>query len=576
MKKTLLVFLIFPIILYSQTKYRFNINAINLPQDNKGVLAYVNISDPNPNISGSGGKFDNTVFLFSSGFLLSGYSMDTLWANGVAKSSLVNDYLPGIVNNVADDPKNIIYVIKKDDPPFGKSWQDWSNAVSLGADFYDGNNDGIYNPVDLNGNSIWNETEDKPSLIGDEMTWCVYSDKLPSTERKYKSVKPLGIEIQQTICGYASIEKFLAHTLFIRYRLINTGTVAAKLDSVFFAIYADADLGDASDDLNGCDSLLNSSYIYNNGTDSEYGSQPPSFFMKYLQGPISYIAGETFIDINSNGIFDNGIDTPLDTAYNRKGNLFSKQDYLGAKNLEISANIVTRGSDPYLRDPSNQTEVYNYLNGLNRTGTTVNPCNFYGTVNGGINCSEINPYLWFSGKPENNVGWINNSPGDLRSIISSGRFSLEKNKPIDIWIAYIIGSGNNALDAISVTRNYARSVQDYFDNNFSKTVTNLEDDISLIKDFSISQNYPNPFNPSTIITYQIPQASNVNLKVFDILGNEIATLVNEDKPAGFYSVEFRMQNLELSSGIYFYRLVVYPDKIGAGSFIETKKMILLK
>jgi hypothetical protein len=57
--------------------------------------------------------------------------------------------------------------------------------------------------------------------------------------------------------------------------------------------------------------------------------------------------------------------------------------------------------------------------------------------------------------------------------------------------------------------------------------------------------------------------------VFDLLGREVATLVNEEKPAGFYNVEFRMQNLELSSGIYFY-------KLQAGDFIETKKMILLK
>jgi len=84
----------------------------------------------------------------------------------------------------------------------------------------------------------------------------------------------------------------------------------------------------------------------------------------------------------------------------------------------------------------------------------------------------------------------------------------------------------------------------------------------------LEQNYPNPFNPSTVINYQFPVASNVSLKVFDVLGNEIATLDDEEKPAGTYSVKFRTQNLQLSSGIYFYRLQ-------AGSFTETKKMILL-
>ena len=72
-----------------------------------------------------------------------------------------------------------------------------------------------------------------------------------------------------------------------------------------------------------------------------------------------------------------------------------------------------------------------------------------------------------------------------------------------------------------------------------------------------------------MISYELPVSGFVSLKVFDVLGNEVATLVDEDKSAGVYNVEFRMQNLELSSGIYFYRLQ-------SGDFVETKKMILLK
>ena len=94
-----------------------------------------------------------------------------------------------------------------------------------------------------------------------------------------------------------------------------------------------------------------------------------------------------------------------------------------------------------------------------------------------------------------------------------------------------------------------------------------------IKDFSfpteyiLYQNFPNPFNPTTTIKYQIPEMSFVSLKVYDVLGNEIVTLINEEKPIGSYEVEFDGRGL--SSGIYFY-------KLQAGSFVETKKMILLK
>ena len=85
--------------------------------------------------------------------------------------------------------------------------------------------------------------------------------------------------------------------------------------------------------------------------------------------------------------------------------------------------------------------------------------------------------------------------------------------------------------------------------------------------FSLSQNYPNPFNPSTMISYSIPRNSFVHLKVFDILGNEVAELVKEQKPAGSYEVKF--DAALLPSGVYFYQLT-------AGEFIQTKKMILLK
>jgi len=86
-------------------------------------------------------------------------------------------------------------------------------------------------------------------------------------------------------------------------------------------------------------------------------------------------------------------------------------------------------------------------------------------------------------------------------------------------------------------------------------------------DFQLYQNYPNPFNPSTSLQYAIGKTQFVSLKVYDVLGNEIATLVNEEKPAGEYEVEFNASGL--TSGIYFY-------KLQAGSFIESKKMILMK
>lgn len=90
---------------------------------------------------------------------------------------------------------------------------------------------------------------------------------------------------------------------------------------------------------------------------------------------------------------------------------------------------------------------------------------------------------------------------------------------------------------------------------------------SLPHNYSLSQNYPNPFNPTTVINYQLPHSNNVKLSVFDVLGREVAVLVNEKQEAGNHEVTF--DGINYSSGIYFY-------KISAGSFTETKKMILTK
>ena len=87
--------------------------------------------------------------------------------------------------------------------------------------------------------------------------------------------------------------------------------------------------------------------------------------------------------------------------------------------------------------------------------------------------------------------------------------------------------------------------------------------------FELKQNYPNPFNPSTIIKYQLSKDGYVTLRVYDVLGKEIATLVNEFKQAGNYSSQFLIQNSQLPSGIYFYTL-------RANGYAETKKMILIK
>ena len=134
-----------------------------------------------------------------------------------------------------------------------------------------------------------------------------------------------------------------------------------------------------------------------------------------------------------------------------------------------------------------------------------------------------------------------------------------------LWNHYPGYDFKGGLDEIRI---YNRPLSAGEVNDIYNQVTSVGNNANKLPDeFALSQNYPNPFNPSTKISYSIPFFSNVIIKVFDVLGNEIETLVNEEKSVGNYEVEFNASNL--SSGVYFYQLQ-------AGTFIETKKMVLLR
>lgn len=104
-------------------------------------------------------------------------------------------------------------------------------------------------------------------------------------------------------------------------------------------------------------------------------------------------------------------------------------------------------------------------------------------------------------------------------------------------------------------------------------ITGVEEEIELLpKSFVLDQNYPNPFNPSTTIRFQLPEHSDVTVKVYDMIGREIATLVNDTKPAGSYEVHWNGRNYsghQVSSGVYFYT-------ISTKDFVQSKKMVLMK
>ena len=353
-------------------------------------------------------------------------------------------------------------------------------------------------------------------------------------------------------------------------KFLTIGTVNSLLDSVYFTAWADADLGIIyNDDLVGSDTLTNSGFIYGLDPDPGFGDEVPSFFINLLQGPYSYIPGETFIDNNFNGTYEDSIDTPLDSAYNHQGTLKGIQIFPGAKNQLMTAFTHYINSDPRRGDPNDEFEARNYMLGLLKFGEPMDPCDdYWSNVFGGIPCETIDPLFWFSGDPETHYGWLNTGPVDQRMLVHTGPFSLEVNKPITIIVGYTIGQGDSPLNSVTEGKIASAFVQQFYQSNFDDNILPVEDEQNLIVDeFKLYQNYPNPFNPTTIISYQIPEQQLVTLKVYDILGNEITTLVNEEKSAGNFEVEFDASSLP--SGVYFYQL-------RSGDFTQSKKMILLK
>jgi ligand-binding sensor domain-containing protein len=164
---------------------------------------------------------------------------------------------------------------------------------------------------------------------------------------------------------------------------------------------------------------------------------------------------------------------------------------------------------------------------------------------------DTNGVIWFgkygSGVVAYNGATFNRLEIPFTEIQSSSVYSIYSDRNNNKWF----GFGNGYI--VKYTGDFPTTIKD--------------DEFNIPIDFSLSQNFPNPFNPSTTISWQSPVSSHQSLKIFDILGNEVASLVNEFRNAGSYEVDFDAS--ALSSGVYFY-------KLQAGDFLQTKKMILIK
>lgn len=181
-----------------------------------------------------------------------------------------------------------------------------------------------------------------------------------------------------------------------------------------------------------------------------------------------------------------------------------------------------------------------------------NPSSKKGYIMGGYN--ETNPAL-----------------ATVEQIIvnSDGTLSVSSTTPLNYARSNLMAVNYKGTVAVFGGKDTKGKVVRYVEILLDQNTTGTGETQPAPTDYQLFQNYPNPFNPSTDISYQLPASGFVSLKVFDFLGREISTLVNETQQPGIHHSKFNTQNYNLPSGTYFYKLSV-------GNYLSTKKMLLLK
>jgi hypothetical protein len=226
--------------------------------------------------------------------------------------------------------------------------------------------------------------------------------------------------------------------------------------------------------------------------------------------------------------------------------------YLGGTSMDNSADVTMTGEAAY----DNFSFSVSTAGDVNRDGYSDVIVGAYTNNAGGAYAGRA--YIYFGGISMDNIADVIMT-GEATSDGFGGSVSTAGDVNGDRYSDVIVGASLNDAGGTMAGRAYI-----YF---IYQSGSYVEVDVNIINNYLLRHNYPNPFNPTTKIKYQIPQLSFVTLKIYDVLGSEVALLVQGEKSLGSYQVEFNATGLP--SGVYFYRLQ-------AGNFVETKKMVLMK
>lgn len=438
---------------------------------------------------------------------------------------------------------------------YERDWNEW--PWERGAPFYD-----------ANGNGILDEGEEPGLAHADQIIWFVVNDLDSVVTKDFFDTPPIGLEMQVTLWAYdrkgSRLNEVFQHVIFKRVRLIYKGRVdtpaTAHIDSMFIGQFVDSDIGAFSDDFAGCDTSLQLGYGYNSSSlDVNFRKLdlvPPAFGYTWIQGPM--VASPD----------------PSDMARCDFGNR------TGFVNLPMTS-FWHKATGSSIGDPENTTEMYYLMNGFLPWDWEMLPF---------IDLDGKPTKFMVSGDPVKGTGWYDGYsgdrlphgqplvPGERRFQMNSGPFTMALGDTQEVIIAMVGGLGSDYLASVSVMKHHVRWVRCWAQTVFQEGLDSLfpeespkEDEITP-QNFRLYQNYPNPFNVGTEIRYDLPVQKPVKLTIYNLLGQMVRVLVDENQEAQSYKIRWDgtdSSDEKVPTGLYLYR-------IEAGSFILMKKMLLVE
>lgn len=348
--------------------------------------------------------------------------------------------------------------VQSDDPSYKiyKIWGDssvWHNPVKTGIEMADGTPYTRYDSAQHYGDyTIWPADQGAPvdslgapELIGDQMLWAVFNDGGTHSYDGYGgATDSLGVEVHATYFAY-DLPGALGNTIFMKFKFINKSP--DTIDSCYISLWADPDLGGASDDLVGCDTSLSLGYCYNaTNNDNTYGSSPPAIGYDFMQGPIIRYGDPHPLYSDPSWDWDT-----LSVTLN-DGTVIDSAIILGLTSFDKYINGT---------DPDEPEESYGYMRGNDSKSGSGGDINTPPIDNNGVRTK-----FYYAGDPVKGEGWIDTNPADRRYLCSTGPFTFNPNDTQIVVGAVVVGQGKDRLSSVTGMKFYDRLAQFAYDHNF--------------------------------------------------------------------------------------------------------------